>query len=165
MSGGFGTSRRPAAPPETMEALLLIGIGFVGTLFWPVSTEAAAVVSGSRGMSPVWVGVLCGLGQGIVHILLYLGGEGLVLRWAWLGRAVTRTRERFGGHLERNFLVLAAVGAVLGIPPVIALSLMAYGLGVRMTHHLPIVFLGRMVRFTILAAGGGALLPFLPSGS
>lgn len=143
-----------------MESLLLIGIGFVGTIFWVVSTELTAAMAGSKGMNPLLVGLLCGIGQGLMHLLLYLGGEGLVLKWAWLGRAVVRTRERFGDRLEGNFLVFAAVGSLLGIPPVIALSLMAYGLGVRMTHHLPIVFLGRTARFAILAAGGSALLPY-----
>ena len=142
-----------------METAALFSMSFVGAILWFVSTEAAAVLYGSRGWNPMWVGAVCAAGQSLMHASLYFGGERLVRRAGRLERLVARTTERFHDHLERNFLVLVAVGSLLGIPPVVALSLLAAGFGVKITHLLPVVFLGRMLRFTVLAAGGGWLPP------
>ena len=134
--------------------LVLAGVAFVGSVFWVVSPEAAAVYYGAQGHNPLLLGVLCAAPQMIIYAILYFGGEVLVARWGWLHRQVVRTRERFGHRLEGGYLGLTVVGAMSGIPPILAMVSLAGGFEVRAHHVLPVTFVGRMVRFTSLAALG-----------
>ncbi len=143
-----------------METLALLGISFVGSVFWVVSPELSSVYYGAElGWHPLAVGALVSLGQGPMWALLYFGGERWALRWKRLERAVQRTRERFQDRMERNYIGMVALGAVFGLPPLIALSALAAAFDVRLIRLLPVALLGRMVRFSILASGGLAITP------
>jgi len=138
-------------------ALSLILVSFVGSVFWFVSAEGAAVLYGSQGWNPVVVGLLCASGQGAMHLLLYLGGERLIRRSAWLTRQVARTRERYQAHLDTHYLALSLLGALAGIPPLVAMSLLAAGFGLKISRYLPVLLAGRLARFALLSAFGESL--------
>ena len=120
-----------------------------------VSPEVSAVYYGAElGWHPLAVGAVVAAGQGPMYVLLYLGGERWVLRWKRLARMVARTRDRHAAHLERNYMALTAVAAMLGVPPVIAMCAMAAAFDVRLARLLPVVVACRVLRFTLLASGG-----------
>ncbi|GIW73437.1 MAG: hypothetical protein KatS3mg102_2979 [Planctomycetota bacterium] len=145
-----------------LELLGLLGLGFVGSVFWVVSTEAAAVYYGSAlACPPLLVGLACALGQCGMYLILYAGGEQLLGRWRWLGRQVDRARQRLGERLETAYLSTAGLGAVLGVPPALAFPALAGSFGVRLGALLPVMFAGRLVRFSVLAAAGAQLLGWL----
>ena len=141
-----------------LEALALLGIAFVGSVFWVISPEASSVYYGAKlGWHPLAVGGLVALGQGPMYVLLYYGGERWAMRWKWLARVVARTRRRFQSRMERNYMVLTAAGAVTGVPPVIAMCALASAFDVRFARILPLVIVCRVIRFTVLASGGWAI--------
>ncbi len=106
------------------------------------------------GWHPLAVGAVVAAGQGPMYVLLYLGGDRWILRWKRLARMVERTRTRHAAHLERNYMAVTAMAAMLGVPPVIAMCAMAAAFDVRLTRLLPVVVAGRVLRFTALASGG-----------
>ena len=142
-----------------LELASLVAVGLVGTVFWVVSPEAAAVLYGAElGWSPPLVGLVIGISQSVMYALIHGSGGLLVRRWAWLGRKVEATRTRFQAGLERNYLLLSLSGSITGVPPIIALSVLASGFGVPRRHFVPVTTLGRVIRFTVIAAAGSALL-------
>jgi membrane protein YqaA with SNARE-associated domain len=147
-----------------MELLGLIALSFVGSVVWLVNTEGTAIVYGSQhGWHPLVVGVCCAIGQLGMHSLLYLGGERLLRRWRWLREREARVRARWGERLERRYLYLTGVAALTGVPPMIVLSCLAGGFGVPLRHYVAVVFPLRIVRFTVLAAVGQQIGPWLRS--
>ncbi len=139
--------------------LSLMGVSFIGSVFWVVSTEAAAVYyGGSRGWWTPVVGRVGGVSRAAMYVILYSGGDPLVQRWGWLRRTVARTRIRFADHLERRFLTLTGIAAIFGMPPVVPIVALASSFGVTWRHALPVALAGRIVRFTLLAWAGESLL-------
>lgn len=144
-----------------MDALALFGIGFLGSVIWVVSPEAAAVYYGSvRGWTPLLVGVVCAAGQTAMHILLYGFGQGLARIWPGFERACQRVRARVETRLRRGTLPLALGSGVFGLPPVSVTVVLARGLGLASMPLLPVLALGRVVRFTVIAAIGSELPRF-----
>lgn len=142
-----------------MELVTLFGISFVGTLLWFINSETAAAVYGSRlGWHWAAVGLTCAVAQSVMYVLLYQGGDVLVRRWTWFGAKIEAVRARYGEKLERRFIGVMAIGSVLGVPPAVAMPVLAPSFRVGMLVVLPIMFAGRFVRFSILAAFGEALL-------
>jgi membrane protein YqaA with SNARE-associated domain len=140
-----------------VEALALLGIAFVGSVFWLVSPEASSVYYGAKlGWHPLAVGALVAAGQAPMYVMLYYGGERWAMRWKWLARVVARTRRRYQARMERSYMVLTAVGAVTGLPPVIAMCALASAFDIRFARLFPVVVLCRVLRFTVLASGGWA---------
>lgn len=137
-----------------MEIAALVGISFVGTVFWIVNAEASAIYYGSAlGFAPLLVGLACASGQTAMYVVLYAGGERLT-RWHWYGSRIERVRERWRPQLERWFLPCAGLAAVLGFPPALAMPALAPGFAVSLVRVLPVLFAGRLLRFTGLAAAG-----------
>lgn len=142
-----------------LELASLVVVGLVGTVIWVLNPEAAAILYGSElGWSPLLVGLVLGGCQALMYALIYGFGELLMRRWAWLARKVEATRTRYRSHLNRNYLLLSFSGAITGVPPIIALSVLAGGFKVPRRTFIPIALVGRVIRFTVLAAVGGALL-------
>jgi membrane protein YqaA with SNARE-associated domain len=142
-----------------MELLSLLGICFIGTIFWFVNSEMTAVYYGSKlGWHWAIVGVTCAVAQTAMYVVLYKGGERLMRSWRWFGGKIERVQERYGARLEAGFLPFAAVGSVLGVPPATAMPVLAPGFRVPILHVLPIMFCGRFVRFSLLAALGEHVL-------
>lgn len=144
-----------------MDALALFGIGFIGSVVWVVSPEAAAAYYGSeRGWPPLLVGVVCAAGQSAMLIALYVFGQGLARIWPGFARVCQRVRDRFEMRLRRGPILVAVASGVLGVPPVSATVVLARGLGIGSLPLLPVLALGRVLRFTVLAAIGSNLPRF-----
>lgn len=146
-----------------VEGCWLFGIAFVGSVFWFVSTEGFSVYYGFKlGWDPVSVGLIAGVGTGCSYFVLYFIGDWLMDRWRWLGKKVEHARARWGSHLESYYLVLAAVAGVFGIPPALAMALLASGFGVRLAFLLPILVTTRALRYGLLASFGDRLQVWFP---
>ena len=139
--------------------LTLFGISFVGSVFWVMNAEMAAVYyAGELGYSPALVGSICASGQTMMYILLYYGGGWLATRWRWLRRKVERVRQKYGKKLETRYLYLSFLAGIFGVPPVLAMAVLAPGFGVRGPSFFGVLFAGRTIRFTLLAWMGKPLL-------
>jgi|GEM_PF-1784329 len=142
----------------SVEILLLLPIGFVGSVFWFVSAEGSAMYYGSQGYHPALVGFLAALGQCTMYIILYHGGVRLVDRWQWLAKKVAVLHERYQQRLTKGYLSVSGIASISGIPPLVALMTLGSAFGARFWHLWPIALTGRTVRFTILAAVGEELI-------
>lgn len=141
-----------------MEALVLVTICAVGTLFPPMNPEFATAAFAARsGWHPVVVGLLAAGGQTVTYAGLYFLGARLLPRWPWLARQVDAIRLRFKDHLERRYLLVAVAAGALGLPPAAGLSAMASGFGIPARHVLPVIFVARAVRASAVAAFGQSL--------
>jgi membrane protein YqaA with SNARE-associated domain len=132
-------------------SLGLLGIAFVGTFFWPVSPEAAAVLCTTRyGWNPLLVALLAAAGQAAAHLVLYFFGDQIRRRWRWFDRQCERARLRFGDRLARSTPWVAVTAGLIGLPPTSATAALAPGLRLDPRYLLPIMFLGRVVRFAVV---------------
>ena len=148
-----------------LSVLTLFALSFVGSVVWINPTEGWAMYyGGTLGWNPIAVGLTCTLGQNTMYVLLYFGGERLILRWHWLGRKVERVYRRWSHFFGRGYLPLTAVGGVLGIPPVVAMVALASGFGFRLWSVLSVTLAARFTRFWILAQFGDALFKWWTTG-
>ena len=129
----------------------LLGIAFVGTFFWPISPEAGAILWTTRyGWNPVLVAVIAAAGQAAAHVVLYFFGHQIRRRWGWFDRQCERARVRFGKSLGRNIVWLGITSGLVGLPPTSATAALAPGLGLDPKRLLPVMFIGRIVRFAVV---------------
>ena len=144
----LGARNLPGVPP-----LGLLGIAFVGTFFWPVSPEAATVVWATHsGWHPALIGLVAATGQLAAQVVLVVSGDQIRRRWRWFDRQCERARVRFGRVLSRSAPVIGLTSGLFGVPPSSVTSALAPGLGLRVAHLLPAMFLMRIVRFAVVAA-------------
>jgi hypothetical protein len=143
-----------------MEAFSLVAIGFVGTIFWLLSPEAAAAVYATqRGWNPLLIGLLAATGQAAAHLTLYFGGDQLRRHWGWFDRKCERVRVRHGALLARGLVPLGCASGLIGVPPSSVTAALAPGLGMPGRVLLPLLFVTRIIRLSVvaaLAAGIGA---------
>lgn len=145
-----------------MEVLTLIGIGYIGAVFWVISTEVAAVYyCVELGWNPLFVAMTCALGQCGMYATLFTSGGLLLRKWKRFRTLVEKTARRFGTHHRVRYLSIAAFGSVTGIPPMPALAVLAPGFHVPLAAILIVAFVFRTVRFFILARFGSVLIPWL----
>jgi membrane protein YqaA with SNARE-associated domain len=145
-----------------LELLTLMGVAWVGSVFWIVSPELLSAVYGSQqGWHPLAVGLACATSQCSVYFLLYRGGDVLAQRWRFLARQIEGVRTRFGERLETSCVGMLLIGGITGLPPVIALVALSPGFGVSVRTMLATTFIARTARFATLAALGEAVLPVL----
>jgi membrane protein YqaA with SNARE-associated domain len=129
----------------------LLGIAFVGTFFWPISPEAGAILWTTRyGWHVALVALIAALGQAAAHVVLYLFGDQIRKRWRWFDRQCERARLRFGKRLSRNIVWLGITSGLIGLPPTSATAALAPGLGLSAVRLLPVMFVGRVVRFVVV---------------
>ena len=141
-----------------MDFLSLIGLSFVGAIFWVLNVETAAVYYGGElGWHPLAVGLTAAFGQNLNYIFLYKGGDALIHRWTWLGIKVEATKQRFSKQLDTSYLWLTAVAALFGIPPLVAMVALASGFNKSLRAILLVTFPIRTLRFTILAIFGESI--------
>ena len=158
-------------PTEELFSLLFsVGYGVVSAVVPIVNAElfvAASQVSAVAGTIPVAVGV--GIGQTIGKLLLFLGvrhGRELPFVRHRRERARTRpkgpARQRFGGFVQRLLalvgqkrwgLPITFVAAVVGIPPLYAVALLAGATTMRALWFTLVVLVGRVLRFVLVATG------------
>ena len=117
--------------------------------------------AGSQGMHALLVGLYCSLGQNLVYVGLYLGGDWLINRWRWLKAKVDTVRQRFQGSSGAKFRIVTIVGGLFGIPPIVAMVALAPAFQVPLKSVLLITLSCRWIRFSVLAAFGPVLLEWL----
>lgn len=156
--------------------LTSVAFGVVSAIVPVVNAEVyvlASQMSAVAGVIPVAVGV--GIGQTIGKCLLFSGvRRGKQFRFVRERRARARTRERgrFGQGVHHALqLLLRLVGtkrwglpitllaAVVGFPPLYAVALLAGATDMKLRYFAPVVLVGRVTRF-LLVAYGVNLLPF-----
>ena len=132
----------------------MAGIAFLGVLIPISNPEIAAVLAGRGGLDPVAVGVAGAAGQCVMYLVVYFAGAQIVPRLKWISRQVERTRARYSTRLEKAYLATAVVAALVGVPPMVALIVLAHSFRVSLLPLVAIAFTFRVARFAILAAGG-----------
>jgi membrane protein YqaA with SNARE-associated domain len=135
-----------------MSLLGLAVVGFVGTVFWLVSPEAAvALAAAAHRSGPLAIGLATAGGQSVALVALFFFGEALRRRWRWFDRQCerARTRARLGTPRASTGLVVAA--GLFGFPPVSVTATLLPGVAPRPLRLLPLVLVLRVVRFVVMA--------------
>ena len=160
--------------PELWALLTSVGFGAVSAVVPVVNAEAYVVgsqVSAIAGAVPIAVGV--GIGQTFGKLVLFLSvRQGKNLPWIRHRRAEaargpagpfrTRVRAAIARLLElvgqkRWGLPIVLLAAVVGLPPLYAVALLAGATTMRTLWFALVVLLGRVTRFVLLALGVGGL--------
>jgi membrane protein YqaA with SNARE-associated domain len=148
-----------ALPDVDLSLGSLLILAFAGAVVWPLNPEAAVVLHVSAGgLHPVAVAAVAAVGQLGAHLLLWIGGTWLRRNWRWFDRQCTRTQARFGPRLTSGTVPVMVSAGVLGFPPAWAAATLGPGLGLSPRLVLPLLFLGRIVRFGALALMAAGLL-------
>jgi membrane protein YqaA with SNARE-associated domain len=159
---------------ELVALLTSVGFGVISAVVPVVNAEAyviASQVSHAAGPVPVAIGI--GIGQTIGKLLLFLGvrrGKDFPfvrhrrerLRTRPAGRVRVRTRAILAALLalvgqKRWGLPIVFIAAVVGIPPLYAVALLAGATQMRALWFGLVVLVGRIARFVLVALGGGGL--------
>ncbi len=154
---------------ELLALLTSLGYGVVSAIVPVVNAEAyviASQVSAVAGPVPIAIGV--GIGQTIGKILLFLGvrrGKDFPFvqhRRAQpdrvVGPARTRVRRWISQLLalvgqKRWGLPIVFVAALVGVPPLFAVALLAGATKMRIGWFAVVVLVGRVARFVLVAHG------------
>jgi len=158
--------------------MLLTSVGFgVLSAIVPLANAEAYVVASqmARTAAPVWIALGVGTGQTIGKVILFYGvRRGREFPLVRHGRAVARhqTVGPVRARLRRVLTTLLAlvgrrrwglpitfVAAVVGVPPLYAVALLAGATTMPLRYFAPVVFLGRVLRFLLVAYGIGGLHP------
>lgn len=160
--------------PELMALLTSVGFGVLSAIVPVANAEAYVIgsqVSAVAGAVPVAVGV--GLGQTVGKLVLFLGvRQGRQLPFVRHRRAAARrqqvgpARARFRAGAARLLelvgrkrwgLPIVLLAAVVGLPPLYAVALLAGATKMRTGWFTLLVLVGRTARFVLLALGVGGL--------
>ena len=134
------------------EAITLYLTGVVSGLFSLINSEAATVLAVVKYDTPAWLAALaCASGQTTMYLLLYQFGELLIKKWVWFHDQIERAKTRYADHLDRNVVVLTAIGALLGVPPLFLMAALAPGLNMRRWVLCITVWPIRAGRFWLIA--------------
>lgn len=135
-----------------MSLLSLAAVACLGTVFWPVSPEAAIALAGTQHRwPPVTIGLIAAGGQSLALLGLFFFGAELRRRWAWFDRKCerARTETRLGSERTSTGVVVAA--SLLGVPPVSVTAAVLPGVAPRPWRLLPVMLVLRLLRFTAMA--------------
>lgn len=157
-----------------MALLTSVGFGVLSAIVPVASAEAYVIgsqVAAVAGAVPVAVGV--GLGQTVGKLVLFLSvRQGRELRFFRHRRAEARrqsvspARARFRAGAARLLelvarkrwgLPIVLLAAVVGLPPLYAVALLAGATTMRTGWFTVMVLVGRIARFVLLALGVGGL--------
>ncbi len=162
--------------PELMALLTSVGFGVLSAIVPLANAEAYVIgsqVSAVAGVVPVALGV--GVGQTIGKLVLFLSvRQGRELPFVRHRRAEARRQSTEHGPARMRFRagvarLLALVGrkrwglpivllaAVVGLPPLYAVALLAGATTMRTGWFTLMVLVGRITRFVLLALGVGGL--------
>lgn len=160
--------------PEMLALLTSVGFGVVSAVVPVVNAEAYVVgsqVTAVAGAVPIAVGV--GIGQMFGKLILFLSvRQGKELSFVRHRRAEARrapvgeTRARFRAAVARLLelvgqkrwgVPIVLLAAVVGLPPLYAVALLAGATTMRVRWFAATVLVGRVTRFVLLALGIGGL--------
>lgn len=167
----------PLGWPEVLALLTSVGYGVVSAVIPVVNAEAYVIASQiSTAAGPVSVAIGIGIGQTIGKALLFLGvrrGKDFPFvrhRIIRTGRPVGRVRARGRASIawllglvgqKRWGLPIVFIAAVVGIPPLLAVALLAGATRMKLGYFIPVVLVGRVGRFVIVALGIHQIHPWL----
>ena len=164
--------------PALWALLTSVGFGVVSAVVPVVNAEVYVItsqVSAVAGLIPVAIGI--GVGQTVGKVLLFQAvRQGRESRFARHRRE--RTRRRPKGPARQQFdefiaVLLGLVGtkrwglpitllaAVVGIPPLYAVALLAGATAMRTGWFALVVLVGRITRFVLVALGATGFLAVL----
>lgn len=127
--------------------LVLVGLA-VPSPFLGIA-EPVAVIVGLHGVhSWVITGLSLAVGQTLCFVLLYFFGERVLGKVPGLRRQLDRIDPEW---FRPKAPYLLAAGAVVGLPPLNAMSALSPLVGQRFLGFLLITFIGRSIRFGIFA--------------
>ena len=160
--------------PELVALLTSVGFGVVSAVVPVINAEAYVVgsqMTAVAGAVPIAVGV--GIGQMAGKLILFLTvRQGRELSFVRHRRAearrapVSRTRARFRTEVARLLdlvgqkrwgVPIVLLAAVVGLPPLYAVALLAGATRMRIPWFAAAVLVGRVFRFVLLAVGMGGL--------
>ncbi len=155
---------------EVLALLTSVGFGVLSAIIPIANAEAyviASQVSAIAGPIPIAIGV--GLGQTVGKILLFIGvrrGKDYplfkhrtkVTPDKPVGRLRSRSRSSLSELLrlvgqERWGLPIVGLAAVVGLPPLYAVALLAGATQMRLLSFALVVLAGRILRFVLVATG------------
>ncbi len=159
---------------EVLALLTSIGFGVISALIPIVNAEAYVIASQwSAAAGPIPVAIGIGLGQTVGKLLLFLGvrrGKEFPFvqhrRERRQTKPVSRTRLRVRSVMsflltlvgqKRWGLPIVFLAAVVGIPPLYAVALLAGATTMRVPWFVATVLVGRIGRFVLVALGVGGL--------
>jgi membrane protein YqaA with SNARE-associated domain len=164
----------PLGWAEIAALLTSVGFGVLSAVFPLANAETyviASQVSAVAGVIPIAVGV--GIGQTIGKIALFLGvRSGRHSRFAHrqrsrrLAQPVGPTRERLRQMMHQLLVLVGTkrwglpivfLAAVVGLPPLYAVALLAGATKMRLLWFALVVLVGRLARFVLVALGGQGL--------
>jgi hypothetical protein len=119
-------------------------------VIWLFSSDGWAAFVGLAGTRP-WplVALVLAAGQTVCFGALYLGGDRLVRRFPRVQRRI----ERFdAGRFHGLVYLWLALGAVVGLPPMLAMSVLGRTLNLSFATLVAFSLAGRFLRFAVLAA-------------
>jgi len=170
--GGWGWA-------ELIALVTSIGLGTISAVVPIVNAEAyviASQVSAAAGPIPVAIGVA--VGQTVGKVLLFLGvrrgrefpfvkHRRQKLQSRPVGPARARIRRWLATLLslvgqKRWGLPIVLVSAVVGVPPLYAVALLAGATKMRLIWFALTVFVGRGTRFVLVAMGFRGIHPWFP---
>lgn len=155
---------------ELLALLTSVGFGLVSALVPVINAEAyviASQVSAAAGPVPIAVGV--GIGQSIGKLLLFLGVR-RGRNFPFVRHRRAEARAQTVGPARARFRVLVAkllalvgrkrwglpivlLAAVVGLPPLYAVALLAGATRMKAHWFFTVVLLGRVTRFVLVALG------------
>ena len=135
----------------------LYGISCFSTFIWVLNAEVAAVLYAGMEdpLHPFVIGLVIALGQCTSYVF-FLKGGGQLTRFRKIREVVQATKNRFRERLKTGFVSLTITAALFGVPPVIAMVLLARPFGMAAWPIIGLAFAGRLCRFTLLAYFGEA---------
>jgi membrane protein YqaA with SNARE-associated domain len=156
-----------------------VGFGTLSAVLPLASAEAYVVASQvSRAAGPVSVALGLAVGQTIGKVLLFYGvrrgKDSRMVRHrraalrvrpvgparAWLGTVIGLLLALVGQ--KRWGLPITFVAAVVGVPPLYAVALLAGATRMRLAYFAAVVLAGRAVRFVLMAYGLEGVHPWSP---
>ena len=164
----------PFGWPELLALLTSVGFGVLSAIFPIVNAEAYVIASQVSAVAgPISIAIGLAIGQTIGKCLLFLAvREGRDSRFIQHRRAehrdepVGRFRTWFRAALatllalvgqKRWGLPIVGLAALIGLPPLYAVALLAGATTMRLSWFAAVVLLGRSVRFVLVALGVGHL--------
>jgi membrane protein YqaA with SNARE-associated domain len=142
---------------DVSDAMVLLWISFVGTLFPPINPDAAAVLYVvHRGHPPLEAAAIAFVGQALMLLALHLAGARLRRHWGWLDRKCSAFQLRWGDRLNRSTLPVVALSGFFGLPPGVPTVIAAAALNLPAARYLPLFFFARALWFLALTFTGAA---------
>jgi membrane protein YqaA with SNARE-associated domain len=164
--------------PDVVALVTSVGFGVVSAVFPLVNAETYVVASQVSAVAgPVSIAIGVAVGQAVGKLLLFLavrrGRESRLIRRRHrppadrpVGALRTRLKIWIGWLLAlvgnpRWGLPIVGIAAVIGVPPLYAVALLAGATKMRAVWFVLVVAAGRLTRFVLVALGIGGLQHWL----